>query len=88
MSVQETVNGHRSTHAFRDLKALRMRVRPRTSQAKLAREADVSPDTLRKCERGEPITESIAIAIFEALNKLQGGVLLFDKVVQVVRQVS
>jgi DNA-binding XRE family transcriptional regulator len=48
------------------------------SQAKLAREADVSPDTLRKAERGSSVTESVAIAIFEALNKHAGSSLIYE----------
>lgn len=67
--VTEPVNGHRSTHKFRDLKSLRMRIKPRMSQAKLAREAEVSPDTLRKAERGEAVTEAIATSVFDVLAK-------------------
>lgn len=76
--------GNRSTHVMKNVKKLRLRVKPRMSQAKLAREADVSPDTLRKAERGEAVTESVAVAVFEALNKHYNGSLDFSEEVKSV----
>ena len=83
--MEEQLNGNRATHAFKAAKKLRMRIKPRMSQAKLARAADVSPDTLRKVEGGDAVTESIAIAIFDAVNKALGGELFYEKEVRVVR---
>ncbi len=70
---EEQLNGNRATHVFKNAKRLRLRIKPRMSQAKLARVSDVSADTLRKVERGEAVTEPIAVAIFDALNNAIGG---------------
>ncbi len=70
---EEQLNGNRSTHILKNAKRLRLRIKPRMSQAKLARAAEVSADTLRKAESGEAVTEPIAVAIFDALNKALGG---------------
>ena len=67
---------------MRNVKKLRLRVKPRMSQAKLARDADVSADTLRKAERAEAVTESVAVAVFEALNRHYDGALVFDSEVR------
>lgn len=78
----DTNSGNRSTHVIRNVKKLRLRIKPRMSQTKLAREADVSADTLRKAERGEAVTESVAIAVFEALNRHYNSELAFESEVR------
>jgi DNA-binding XRE family transcriptional regulator len=84
MAEQSQANGNRVTHKIRDLKRLRMRIKPRMSQAKLAREAGVSVDTYRKAERDGAVTEVIANAIFDAVNELLGKTLDRSKYIQEV----
>lgn len=66
-------NGNRSTHVVPNARSLRLRIKPRISQAKFAIEAHVSADTLRKVEAGEAVTEAVATDIFDALKKRLGN---------------
>jgi DNA-binding XRE family transcriptional regulator len=54
-------------------KALDLRMQAGLTQVELTVEAHVGRDSIGRVERNEPVTERIAMKIFNALNKKHGG---------------
>jgi|HubBroStandDraft_4_1064222.scaffolds.fasta_scaffold24285_4 DNA-binding XRE family transcriptional regulator len=64
------------------LEARNLRIHARLTQVELALAAGVGRDAIGRIERGDPVTQRIAVAIFDALNKAHNGRLKENKYVK------